>query len=164
LLDKIKELQSSILELDNELREFMRSGPEVEDACLAISELNFLKRDLSIVYDDFSNSVLALMGETDGIMLSNGAQIEKKCAYGRTGWKHKDLGADVVDRIMEMSINMDTGEIVKSPREVALEILDYCAPSYWRVKELNKIGINPDNYCDVGELKSSLIVRKMKNN
>jgi hypothetical protein len=58
---------------------------------------------------------------------------------------------------------MDTGEVTKSTRQIALEILDYCAPSYWRIKELGKIGVNPDNYCEVGELKTSLIVRKSKN-
>jgi len=57
---------------------------------------------------------------------------------------------------------MDTGEVLKSPREIAMDMVTYCAPSYWRVKELNKIGINPDNYCEVGELKTSIIVRKPK--
>jgi len=162
LLDKIKALQAAIVDLDKDLRAFGGADASMEEACLILSELNFIKRDLSLVYDDFSNTVLAVMGENEGIMLSNGAQIERKSSYNRTGWKHKDLGADVVNRIMEMAIDMDTGEITKSPREIALEILDYCAPSYWRVKELGKIGINPDNYCDVGELKTSLIVRKPK--
>lgn len=162
MLDKIAELQKALVTLDTQLREFAQSDVSAEDACLVLSELNFLKRDMSLVYDDYSSAVLGIMGEKDGYMLSNGAEIERKSAYDRKGWKHKDLGADVVDKLVAMSVDMDTGEITKSTREIALEILDYCAPSYWRVKELGKIGINPDNYCEVGELKTSLIVRKPK--
>jgi hypothetical protein len=33
-------------------------------------------------------------------------------------------------------------------------------PSYWRIKELSAIGINADNYCEVDEPKTSIIVRK----
>jgi hypothetical protein len=42
-------------------------------------------------------------------------------------------------------------------------MLAYCAPSYWRIKELNKIGLNADNFSETGELKTSIIVRKPKN-
>jgi hypothetical protein len=44
-----------------------------------------------------------------------------------------------------------------------LKLLDYLQPSYWRVGELSKIGLNADNYCETGEPKVSLIVRKGKN-
>jgi hypothetical protein len=43
-----------------------------------------------------------------------------------------------------------------------IKMLDYCAPSYWRVKELAKIGINADKFCDVSESKESIIVRRAK--
>jgi hypothetical protein len=42
-------------------------------------------------------------------------------------------------------------------------MLNYCAPSYWKIKELQKLGINADNYCEVGQLKTSIIVRKGEN-
>ena len=41
-----------------------------------------------------------------------------------------------------------------------MKLLDYLQPSYWRIKELSKLGINADQYCEVGELKTSIIVRK----
>lgn len=163
MLDKIKTLQKELLDLDNELQEFLKADATAEEACLVLSEINFLKRDLSIVYDSYCAGVIQIMGEKDGYMLENGAEIEKKSGFDRKAWKHKDLGAEVVDKLISMSVDMDTGEVTKSTRQIALEILDYCAPSYWRVKELGKIGVNPDNYCEVGELKTSLIVRKSKN-
>jgi hypothetical protein len=55
---------------------------------------------------------------------------------------------------------LETGEVVSTPQDMLIQMLDYVQPSYWRVKELQKIGINPDNYCVVGETKTSIIVRK----
>jgi hypothetical protein len=55
---------------------------------------------------------------------------------------------------------MDTGEIVMSQEDMIANVLDYVQPSYWRIKELQNIGINPDHFCEVGETKTSIIVRK----
>jgi hypothetical protein len=57
---------------------------------------------------------------------------------------------------------MSTGEVVLSTEDLLKKVLDYIQPSYWRVKELSKIGINADNYCEVGDYKTSIIVRKAK--
>jgi hypothetical protein len=58
---------------------------------------------------------------------------------------------------------MDTGEVMLTQEELIVKLLDYMQPSYWRVGELNKLGINADNYCETGEPKVSLIVRKGEN-
>ena len=57
---------------------------------------------------------------------------------------------------------MDTGEVLYSQQEIVAKLLDFVQPSYWRVKELQKIGIDADLYCEVGETKTSIIVRKAK--
>lgn len=162
VLDKVREIQAAIVALDAELQEFAKNNPDATEACIVLSEINFLKRDLSFAYDSYANSVISIMGDRENMLLNNGAEIEKKSSYDRKGWKHKELGSVVAQRITEMSVDMDTGEILKTPQEIALEILDYCAPSYWRIKELNKIGVNADNYCEVGDLRTSIIVRKSK--
>jgi hypothetical protein len=43
---------------------------------------------------------------------------------------------------------------------MAMQMLDYLAPSYWRVGKLNEIGLNADLYCEPSEPKTSVIVRK----
>jgi hypothetical protein len=63
---------------------------------------------------------------------------------------------------MDMSVDMDTGEILSTPEEMITKVLDFLQPSYWRIKELQKIGIDADNYCEVKEAKASIIVRKAK--
>jgi hypothetical protein len=161
-LDKIQELRSAIIDLDNVVASFLRDNPTAEEAGVALAELNFLKRDVSIVYDSFAGALSEIMGPTETLLLPDGTTIEKKSSYDRKGWKHADLGSAVADRLVKMSIDMDTGEITKSPKEIAEEMLTYCAPSYWRIKELNKIGLNADNFSEVGDLKTSIIVRKPK--
>ena len=158
-LDLIKKL---VAELDSELMEYTDSGPDMVEACELLAELNFLKRDLAMVYDSYSFAMGRIIGNEQEVNLSSGVKIEKTSSYERKGWKHKDLGSAVADKLIKMSVDMDTGEVTKSPYDIALDMLTYCAPSYWRVKELNKIGIYPDNYCEVGDLKTSIIVRKAK--
>jgi len=161
-LEKIQELRSAVMNLDNEIYSFLASNPSPEDAGAALAELNYLKRDVALVYDSFAAALSELMGSMESLMLADGTTIEKKSAYDRKGWKHADLGSAVADRLVKMSIDMDTGEVTRSPKEIAEEMLTYCAPSYWRIKELNKIGLNADNFSEVGELKTSIIVRKPK--
>jgi hypothetical protein len=57
---------------------------------------------------------------------------------------------------------MDTGEVLASPLEMMQKMLDYAAPSYWRVGELNKIGISADDYCQKSEGKISVVISKEK--
>jgi len=54
---------------------------------------------------------------------------------------------------------METGEVLKTPKEMVEQMIEFCGISYWRVKELSKIGINADNYCEVGEPKTNIIIR-----
>ena len=161
-VEKIEQIRALITELDSELQSIADSDVEIPIACGILADINFLKRDLTFVYDGYAHLVGKIMGSTESIKLDNGAEIEKKSSYDRKSWDHKALASAVSDKLVKMSIDMDTGEVLKSPREIAMDMVTYCAPSYWRVNELNKIGINPDNYCEVGELKTSIIVRKPK--
>lgn len=162
MIDKINAIKQMIAELDLEISEYIKSSPDVTQACEYLAEMNFLKRDFSFVYDTFSYAMIGVLGDSESVVLSSGVEIEKKSAYDRKGWDHKSLGNAVADKLIQMSVDMDTGEVLKTPHEIAVDLLTYCAPSYWRIKELNKIGINPDNYCEVGDLKTSIIVRKAK--
>ncbi|CAB4156721.1 hypothetical protein UFOVP658_124 [uncultured Caudovirales phage] len=162
-LENVANIRRAIMELDAALSEYINSSPEKEDAANVLLNLNLAKSDMGIVYDSFSHHFSSMINDKDILNLENGAQIEKKSSYDRKGWQHKELASAVVDKIIKMSVDMDTGEIVKTPQDVALDLMKYCAPSYWRIKELSSIGINADNYCEVGQLKTSVIVRKGDN-
>lgn len=128
-----------------------------------IVAMNNLKKDISSVYESFSQKVIEKMNrENISEFDSPNASIQKKTAYGRKSWDHKSLMEATYDRISQSSVDMDTGEVVLSSREVALKMLEYFNPSYWRVKELSKIGINADQYCEVGEEKTNIAIYSKK--
>jgi len=158
-------LRQTILDLDAMVLEYSYAEPTMEHASEALLQLNLAKRDVASVYDGLAAFVSHLMENlsTKDLALSNGAQIERKVAFDRKGWRHADLARDVAHRLIESSVDMDTGEVLLTNEELVAKLLDYVQPSYWRVGELNKIGINADNYCETGEAKASLVVRKGEN-
>jgi len=161
LPDYMEDFTRALLALDMSLTED-KSTWDTQQAAEIVLQLNRFKEDLKIIYDGVSSILSDLMADTPEIILADGSKIEKNTAASRKGWKHKDLAVEVAGRIENMSIDMDTGEIVMSPKEMIAKMLDYVYPSYWKVKELSKIGINADQFSDVGEIKESIIVRKAK--
>ncbi len=162
-IERISELRKYILDLGREMTTYIDSGPEIAELSNALLQFNLAKRDLSVIYDEMSFAVAGVMGSEELVSLDNGAVIEKKGSYDRKAWQHKALATSVVSKLMRMSIDKETGEILNTPEEIALQLLDYAHCDYWRTKELDKIGINADSYCETGQLKISIIVRKGNN-
>lgn len=158
--ERIDEVRLYLLNLSRELEAYIATNPKAEDACSVLFELNMAKREMSMIYDDFAASVGNMIENNKEVKIEGKGLIEKKSSYERRAWQHKDLASAVASKLSRMAIDMDTGEVLKTPEEVAMQILDYVQPSYWRVKELSNIGINADNYCETGNLKTSIIVRK----
>lgn len=152
----------AVLDLDEAISAFSKSDPDLEQACEALVAVNRLKGELGIVYQQLEAIVSQVMDQVPEIQLSDGSKVEKRSASDRKAWKHADLATEVARRLSDMSVDLDTGEIVMSPEEMVVKVLDFVQPSYWRVKELNKIGITADRFCEVGEPKESIIVRKAK--
>ena len=156
----VASLQQTLLDLDQKISDYAKSSPSSEDACSLLVEIHACKADLSVIYDSLSAVVSEIMANETEVMLEGGAKIEKRYSSKRTGWQHKDLASEVARKITNMAVDMDTGEIVMSQEDMIANVLDYVQPSYWRIKELQNIGINPDHFCEVGETKTSIIVRK----
>jgi hypothetical protein len=129
---------------------------KITDAVLA---LDSAKREIGEMFESAKNSLLEVMGDSPECQ-HHGFTFEKKNGAPRKTWDHHSLGELVAKRLINLSTDMETGELTRSPIEIAVDMLTYAAPSYWRVTELNKIGVNADNYCDVGEPKASIIIRK----
>ncbi len=161
LPDYLEDFTRALLALDMSLTE-EKSAWTMEQAAEIVLQLNRFKDDLKVIYDGVSGILSDLMGETPEINLADGSKIEKNSAPSRKGWKHKEIAGVVAGKIHDMSIDMDTGEIILTPQEMMTKMLDYVYPSYWKVKELGKIGVNADQYSEVGEIKESIIVRKAK--
>ena len=161
-MNALESFNQALLDLDKALSEFIRSAPDLNELCSTLVAVNRFKGDLATVYDGLSTEVSTRMAQLPEVLLPDGSRVEKKVASDRRGWKHEPLALEVARRLNDMAIDLDTGEITMKPEEMVAKLLDYVQPSYWRVKELGKIGINADNYCEVGETKESVIVRKAK--
>jgi hypothetical protein len=116
----------------------------------AIVALDDLRGDLLVTRDAVERNFIEAMGDLPEIDV-NGALLEVRRSDSRKAWNHKDLAADLASRLVQMSVDMDTGEIIKTPEELLREVITYAGVSYWKVKALNSVGISADDYCEVTE-------------
>lgn len=69
----------------------------------------------------------------------------------RKSWQTDTLGEVVAKRIVESSIDPDTGERLMDTEDMIRELLKYVGVGYWRVGALKSLGLNADNYCESTE-------------
>jgi hypothetical protein len=124
-----------------------------------ITEMHTIKKIVADAWDHVSGMLADVMGDDPEIEI-NGAIVEKRTGAPRKSWKHDEIADEVARRIIGSAVDMDTGEVMKSPEDMMKEMLSYGAVSYWRVKNLSKIGVVADEYCEVGEPKTSIVVRQ----
>ena len=159
----LKNLMASLMEADKLLNEFADSNPDINEVGVTVVELHSLKSAMGDVYSTFSTKAVKLFEQAEVMDMALGeSRIEIRGAADRKQWEHPRLMAEVARRLVFESIDMETGEIMVSPEQLIAKVLDFVQPSYWRIKELSKIGINADKFCEVGESKTNIIVRKGK--
>jgi len=153
-----------ILPLLEELENFLNSdditGAPLNEALSQLVALNELKKELSVVYDSYAAKLAHRMQSEKStiVTLESGAEIKCMTSAPRKKWDNQNLMSVVYDRLKSSSVNMDTGEVGLSDREIVAKLLDYLSPSYWRVKALNELGINADMYCETGEPKTNIAI------
>lgn len=158
----LDDFQQRILAVDEEMSAARSQDWSIEEASAALVRLSNFKTQVAMLMDDQEKFLIEKMKETESVVLASGETIEKKWSKNRTGWQHKDLAQVVAGRIENLAIDMDTGERVLTPGEMITKLLDFVQPSYWRVTALADIGVNPDDYCQAGEAKPSISIRKAK--
>ena len=157
----IHDANRALMEIERAFIELGESK-DVETVCSALVEAHLLKASMSVAYDSLCHVVNGVMGNLPEFITADGSKVEKRAGNDRKKWRHEELAQNIASRLNDMSVDMSTGEITMSPQEMVVKLLDYCAPSYWRVKELAKIGISADKFCEVEEKEASIIVRKGK--
>lgn len=161
-IELIEEIRRLLGQVSQDIVEAVTAdGADITHSCEIYSSLVSLKRDVAMVNEHTETLIVERM-ENSIVSLPNGLVAERKVGGDRKAWDHKGLAVEVASRVYESSIDMDTGEVLLSPTEMMQKMLDYAAPSYWRVGELNKIGISADNFCEKSEGKVSLVISKEK--
>lgn len=110
------------------------------------------------------NEVQALVSERVGFLGEpvqvDGASVEIKAGEARKTWDHGGLAAEVSRRLVDSNVDLETGEVLLSPRELVERAFRFAGVSYWRVGELKKLNIDADDFCEVGERKVNVVVRR----
>ncbi len=76
--------------------------------------------------------------------------VEKKVSAPKKDWDHQRLLAVTIEGILDKHRDLDTGTVTAPYSVLMSEIFDYAAVSYWRMKKLKELGINGNEYCEVG--------------
>lgn len=129
----------------------------LEEVAVAVAALDRLKREISDLLEQGKNVLARIMDDTPEATVS-GIHFEKRVGAPRKSWDHAGLTVNVAQRLCDKAIDFETGEITKSPIEIAQEMMKFAGVSYWKVKELAKLGLNADNFCEVGEPKENIII------
>lgn len=108
--------------------------------------LNSLKSQFRNVYTIYEQLIAQDLEEEYQVTLPGNVVVTRTTGARRKSWDHKGLGKVVADKIVQAAVDYDTGEVLLTPEEQIVRILTYAAPSYWRVKELKKIGVDPNKF------------------
>lgn len=160
--EQIKAINLSLMALDKSFIEMCKSEDLLSKIADSLVSIHSLKAEISVVYESACNTMIDKMGEVPEVKDSAGNLVEKKSGADRKKWDHDGLAKNVASRINDMAINLETGEVEMTPQDMMAKMFDFAAVSYWRVKELGKIGISADSFCEVSEAKTNIIVRKAK--
>lgn len=151
--DLIQPLHDAIRAFEGKVMDLTLDGAEgVSTAELGdlLKQLRNITKQLGYS-DDSIVSVLSQRGELKkkGDMVPiNGAVMERKVGSPRKKWDTPSLINVVVEKIIEEAIDPETGAIEVPPMMLLRRAFDYVGISYWKVKELEKIGVNADRYCE----------------
>lgn len=143
---------------DFQQRDDVEMGQVVDAAVSSKAALDELKA----VFDAYMATVRDRMiaDEVEEVPASNGDRVELNYSKNRKAWRHAELAEIVAKRIVQSSMDPETGEVTLSREEMILELLKYATPSAWKVKALQTLGLNADNYCEAGESTPKSNVRR----
>tara|TARA_B100000029_G_scaffold516042_1_gene626373 strand:- start:6179 stop:6670 length:492 start_codon:yes stop_codon:yes gene_type:complete len=155
-----KDLQESLNRVDEAVhKERDTNDPE---RAIRLIQLGYTLNEAKKFITSLQKEATALLLDSDwdrNPVQEEKFSLETKTGAPRKQWDHERLVSLVAQRIADTAIDMDTGEVTKSPQDMIAELMKYAAPSYWRVSALRDLGIDADDYCDVGEANTNLIYR-----
>jgi len=159
--DALLQLNREVLAFYDSIQELIESTADEQLLCKTLVALTDIESNLKLVKQDLVHAVTKIL--ESGVPVDiDGRMVEKKTGSPRKSWDHTGLKSVVLQRLMSLSLDEETGEITLSPAEAVEKLLEYAHIDYWRVTELQKLDINADNYCEVGEAKTTIQVGKVK--
>jgi len=134
----------------------------VEEMMQLASDAHLVKSYATELFNELQSMLTEKIGSLPTPVTVDGATVEIKSGSARKTWDHKALMNEVSRRIVDKSVDMETGEITMSSQEMIQHAMEYMGVSYWKVGNLKDLHIDADDYCEVGEPKKSLVIRRDK--
>jgi hypothetical protein len=163
LEETVDELRRLVQHLDMMARQSSEDEIEQDDLREAIEQLvalNSVKATFKVAYETYEATIADAMSDEYMVKLPGNIEVTRMEGAPRKQWDHKALGKKVAEQLVNQSIDFETGEILKTTEEVVVGLLQYAAPSYWRIKELKKIGIDAGKYSKFGDPKISVSISR----
>lgn len=154
----LDEAQERILSLHEYVHEYVDIS-SLEEAAEMLLRLKDLRDDFRLMFDSCSAAIMLKMGDLREIPV-DGMVLERKTGTTRKKWRHDELVVKMMQRLKQLSIDEDTGEVTLTPDQVAEAFMKYGHVDYWRVGNLKTIDINPDAFSDTEEGKESLAIKR----
>jgi hypothetical protein len=126
------------------------------------TDLHGVKGYVTDLFNELQSILTEHIGFVGVPVVVDGATVEIKSGAPRKSWDHESIISDVSRRIVDSSVDLNTGEITKSPVDMIREALQFAGISYWKVSKLKELHLDADEYCEVGESKKSLVIRRDK--
>lgn len=152
----LRQFESMLLEVDQETLE----SSDTELLLQLASDLHLVKSYATSLFNELQDVLTEYLGHLATPVAVDGATVEIKSGSPRKTWDHKALIEDVSKRIVDSSIDLNTGEVVKSPKDMIAEALQFAGISYWKVTKLKELDLDADEYCEVGVPKKNLVIRR----
>lgn len=152
--------ESALVDLDDALREWDRTGLEVKDRAALWLRLRELAKQFCILRDQL-NRELAQAMPTKKVEVPGLGLLERMAGCDRRNWDHQLVASAVlaaVEEQPELRCDPETGELMPIGEALVRWLLEACLPG-WRVTGLRQIGLDPDRYCDQVEKPATVILR-----
>lgn len=157
VLDRIEVAKAELLQAQLALEAMDPGDAEaLADAFLALDDL---RANCTVVKDFAESLVVTAMADLPEMEVG-GAVLMKRRSDSRKAWDHKALVADLAGRLVQSSVDFETGEMTKSTEQLISEVIDYAGVSYWKVTALNKVGLVANEYCEVTEGSEKIRIQR----
>lgn len=160
IIEATEEVSRLLRSIDRLLLILPEDEPDVRDLAEVAYSIHAIKNQSAELFGLAEEGIGPAIPQGEEVVLANGAKVETKVGGDRKKWDHTRLGKEVARRIVDSSFDFETGEMHRSYEEMVQEVLKYAAPSYWRVGKLKEIGVDADEYCELGEPKLNIVIRR----
>lgn len=151
----------SLLDATWDFDEKFRAGSlENLDTASLVSMLDAVRDMVNTLKTTDEQIVEALVKKMGDPVSIGGAVAEVKWGKPRKQWETEKLGALVSEEILTRAIDPETGALEVPVSQLIQRLLNFVGVSYWKVTALKALGIDPDEFCEVGPAKASVVIRK----